>query len=211
MPSLRTLMRCADDERKELLGIVALPAIGFCAQYEPGPGVSSPIISSFISRADEPPNAPQPALFERPNELRARDASSPLLSGWYAPGSPTPKSSTRSRAEPDLNAELAPDDELRLVGFLDSYIPGPGIASPSFVYGSSRAGCREPKPGLARLLRSTDLATVAATDPSICASYAPGPTDGSVVVRSDAKREPWPRIVAPELFNAGSTADIFGR
>ena len=67
--SLRTLMRCADDERKELLGIAALPVICFSAPYDPGPGVSSPMISSFISRADEAPNAPEPVLLDRPKDF----------------------------------------------------------------------------------------------------------------------------------------------
>ena len=75
----------------------------------------------------------------------------------------------------------------------------------SFWYGSSRAGCREPKPGFERLIRSTDLATEAASEPSVCASYVPGPTPWSVVARSATNRCALLFMPAPLLAAIGST------
>ena len=50
------LPRCDECERNELLGIDSLLAsCGFFELYDPGPGVSSPMTSSFISRADVAP------------------------------------------------------------------------------------------------------------------------------------------------------------
>ena len=44
------MARCADDERKAALGMCGVSDMSFFARYEPGPGVSSPMMSSFISR-----------------------------------------------------------------------------------------------------------------------------------------------------------------
>ena len=82
-------MRAGDeDERKEELGMCVVSDMSFFERYEPGPGVSSPMMSSFISREDDAPKAPEPARFERPNDDIARCARSRFAVGSYAPGSP---------------------------------------------------------------------------------------------------------------------------
>ena len=64
--------RCADDERKDEHGPLANSSRPNCfalSLYEPGPGVSSPMMSSFISRAEDAPKPPEPALFDLPKDL----------------------------------------------------------------------------------------------------------------------------------------------
>ena len=102
--------------------------MSFLARYEPGPGVSSPMMSSFMSRADDAPNAPEPARFDRPKDACAWCARSRFALGSYAPGSPV-SSSTCSRDAPDLNAEEWPASEAYLRA---SYAPGPGMSACSF-------------------------------------------------------------------------------
>ena len=105
--TLRTLARCDDDERNAALGMWDSSDICFFPRYEPGPGVSSPMMSSFISRAEDAPNAPEPARFERPKDDAAKCARSRFAFGSYAPGSPV-ASSTCNREAPDLNADACP-------------------------------------------------------------------------------------------------------
>ena len=121
---LRAFARCADDERNDALGIWPPSDISLLPRYEPGPGVSSPMMSSFMSRADDAPNAPEPARFDRPKE-RADMAASPLaLYASYAPGSPV-SSSAPPRRDPLLKAAAYP---LALLGAATLYAPGPGVA-----------------------------------------------------------------------------------
>jgi len=159
---VRVLPRCADDERNAALGMCVASDMSFLPRYVPGPGVSSPMMSSFISRADAAPKPPAPARFERPNDACASAARSRVAFGSYAPGSPV-ASSTCRRCEPDLKAEACPSTD---APFFESYAPGPGMSACSFWYGSSRAGWRVPKPGFDRLILSTDFATDAASEPS---------------------------------------------
>ena len=120
----RSLPRCADDERKADDGIAEPSDSSFLARYVPGPGVSSPMMSSFISRADAPPKPPEPARFERPKERAESAARSCVAKGSYAPGSPV-AASTSPRALLLLKAELA---AAPFLGVKTLYEPGPGVA-----------------------------------------------------------------------------------
>mmetsp|Transcript_36267 Transcript_36267/g.100093 ORF Transcript_36267/g.100093 Transcript_36267/m.100093 type:complete len:207 (-) Transcript_36267:351-971(-) len=166
-------------------------------------------MSTFISRADMPPNPPAPFLFDRPNDRADSAAISRLAYGSYAPGSPMSASSTCSRCDSDLNDEPWPlcssTDDLAAW-----YDPGPGTSSSAFAYGSSRACDRVPKPAFDRLLLDTWLATRADTELSMWLSYAPGPISASVSDLISVKRFAWPRIPAAAFATEGSTAVAFG-